>query len=267
MSSKLTDQHYLTTDQYRDSSNIDARIALHQQFSTNPYGWFNWVYDILSGLPAKSIVLELGCGSGTIWKECAHRIPAGWVITLSDLSDGMLDAAWRNLVVTGRNFKFEQIDAQSIPYPDGTFEVVIANHMLYHVPDRPKAISEIRRVLRTGGHLMATTVGEGHLKQLDEWVRRFTHQDYDSFAVDLFTLENGMSQLMPYFSKVELYRYEDSLQVTEIDPLMAYIHSSLRAKQFSESALKELQAELEARLKQDGMIFISKCSGLFEAVK
>ena len=83
----------------------------------------------------------MGCGSGEMWKECASRIPAGWVITLTDLSDGMLDAAWRNLVPLGRNFKFEQMDAQSIPYGDKTFDVVIANHMLYHVPDREKALS------------------------------------------------------------------------------------------------------------------------------
>ena len=59
----------------------------------------------------------------------------------------MLDAAWRNLVITGRSFKFEEIDAQSIPYETKTFDAVIANHMLYHVPDRAKAIAEIKRVL------------------------------------------------------------------------------------------------------------------------
>ena len=45
----------------------------------------------------------------------------------------MVDAAWRNLVVTGRAFKYEQIDAQSIPYQDETFDIIIANFMLYHV--------------------------------------------------------------------------------------------------------------------------------------
>ena len=138
--SKFTDQQYLKTDQYKDSSNLDARVAIHQRFSTNSYGWFNWVFDALSKLPADAKILELGCGPGYLWKENISRIPAGWRITLSDLSSGMLDAAWRNLVVTGRAFKFEEIDAQSIPYPDETFDAVIANHMLYHVPDRRKAL-------------------------------------------------------------------------------------------------------------------------------
>ena len=102
-----------------------------------------------SSLPADARILELGCGSGLLWKSSIDRIPAGWKITLSDLSPGMLDAAWRNLVVTGRTFQFKEIDAQSIPFEDETFDAVIANHMLYHVPDRGKALAEIKRVLKT----------------------------------------------------------------------------------------------------------------------
>ena len=122
-------------------SNLDARIAIHQRFSTNPQGWFNWIFDTLIKLPAECRILELGCGSGDDVEGMrrAESLLAG-MITLTDLSDGMLDAAWRNLVSLGRNFKFEQMDAQSIPYGDKTFDVVIANHMLYHVPDREKAL-------------------------------------------------------------------------------------------------------------------------------
>ncbi len=152
--SKFTDQQYLRTDQYRDSTNLDARVLIHQRFSTNPYGWFRWVFDRLLKLPENAKILELGCGPGYMWKENVERIPAGWNITLSDLSSGMVDAAWRNLIVSGRAFQFKEIDAQSIPFEDETFDAVIANHMLFHVPDRPKAIAEIKRVLKSAGHLL-----------------------------------------------------------------------------------------------------------------
>src|SRR5512142_1577824 len=102
---RFTDQHYLKSDQYRDSSNLDARVVIHQRFSTNSYGWFNWVFDQLEKLPANAKILELGCGAGYLWNECRDRIPPTWNITLSDLSPGMLEAAWRNLVVTGRAFQ------------------------------------------------------------------------------------------------------------------------------------------------------------------
>jgi hypothetical protein len=64
--SKFTDQQYLTTEQYRDSLNLDARAVIHQRFSTNPYGWFNWVFDALVKLPDNAKILELGCGPGYI---------------------------------------------------------------------------------------------------------------------------------------------------------------------------------------------------------
>lgn len=264
---KFTDQNYLTQDQYKDSSNLDARLEIHRRFSTNSYGWFNWVFDALITLPKDANVLELGCGTGMIWKECADRIPAGWTITLSDLSQGMLDAAWRNLVVTGRNFKIEQIDAQSIPYKDETFDIVIANHMIYHVPDRSKALAEINRVLKKSGHLIATTVGESHMKELTDWLQRVDNDnDFSPFILP-FTLENGKEQLEKVFSEVTLSRYEDSLQVTDVDLLIAYLRSAIRASEVSEDELAKVKIDLENELKKNGRIFISKDSGLFEALK
>ncbi|MBV6450524.1 MAG: Ubiquinone/menaquinone biosynthesis C-methyltransferase UbiE [Anaerolineales bacterium] len=265
--SKFTDQNYLKTDQYKDSSNLDARVELHKRFSTNSYGWMNWVFDILLKLPADAKILELGCGPGYLWKENVSRIPAGWDITLSDLSSGMLDSAWRNLVVTGRAFQFKEIDAQTIPFADETFDAVIANHMLYHVPDRPKAIAEIKRVLKTGGRLFATTVGDNHLKEITDWFRQIRKSSiWESFS-NLFTLENGLDQLKPFFPNVTVSRYEDNLHVTELEPLIAYFHSGIRAGELSEDELAKLRSDLESELKAKGKIFIQKDSGMFEATK
>lgn len=265
--SKFTDQQYLTTDQYKDSSNLDVRLEIHNRFSTNPYGWFNWVFDTLASLPKDANLLELGSGSGALWLNIADKIPFKWNITLSDLSPGMLDAAWRNLVVTGRIFKFEQIDAQSIPYKDDTFDIVIANHMLYHVPDHSKALSEIKRVLKKGGHLIATTVGESHMTELTDWLRRVdSDNDFSPFILP-FTLENGREQLEKVFSEVTILRYEDGLEVTDIDLLMAYLRSAIRASDISEDELAKVKIDLEKELKKNGRIFISKDSGLFKAIK
>ena len=265
--SKFTDQQYLKTDQYKDSSNLNARVEIHRRFSTNPYGWFNWVFDTLTKLPAKAKILELGCGPAYMWKECSSRIPAGWDITLSDLSSGMLDSAWRNLVVTGRAYNFKEIDAQSIPFADETFDVVIANHMLYHVPDRVEALGEIKRVLKTGGHFFATTVGDTHLQEITNWFRQIHQSEvWDSFA-SLFTLENGLAQLKPFFPNVTVSRYEDNLHVTELEPLIAYFRSGVRAGELSDEEFAKLQVDLEKELKEKGRIFITKDSGMFEAVK
>jgi len=264
---KFTDQSYLKTDQYKDSSNLDARVNIHARFSTNPYGWFNWVFDTLAKLPAKAKILELGCGPAYMWKECSSRIPAGWDITLSDLSAGMLDSAWRNLVVTGRAYNFKEIDAQSIPFADETFDAVIANHMLYHVPDKAKALTEIKRVLKTGGHFFATTVGDHHMQEITGWLEEISNGSYVSKVTVSFTLENGLELLKSFFSSVTISRYEDNLHVTELEPLFAYLRSMISFSELQEDKLEKLKQELQVKLKQQGEIFITKDSGLFEAVK
>ena len=265
--SKTTDLYYLMSDQYRDPKNLDARAEMHRRFSTNPYGWFRWVFDALLKLPGDAAVLELGCGHGLLWKENASRIPAGWHITLSDLSPGMVDAAWRNLVVVPRSFHFEEIDAQLIPYADEVFEAVVADHMLYHVPQRATALAEVRRVLKPGGHLFAATVGEHHLEEIHQWLRRVSvDRSFESF-IGPFTLENGLEQLHEYFSEVTVTRYPDELHLAAITPMMDYVRSMIPAAELSENELASLQKDLEKELQTKGMICIRKDSGLFEARK
>lgn len=261
--SKLVDQNYLMQSQYKDSGNLNARMTIHQRFSTNTYGWTNWMFDQLADLPANANVLELGCGSGELWKECASRIPDGWVLTLTDLSDGMLDTAWRNLIVIKRGIKFEKVDAQSIPYADKTFDAVIANFMLYHVPDRQKALSEIQRVLKDDGVLFAATSGESHLRELYEWVFRASGGKQGKIPLQ-FTLENGKEQLQKLFPRVELSRYSDSLRVTDVDVIMAYLRSMMSVE-LSADEMQTLERELSAGIAKDGAIHISKDAGLFKA--
>jgi SAM-dependent methyltransferase len=264
--SKFTDQQYLKSDQYRDSSNLDARVELHRRFSTNPYGWSHWVFDALLKLPADAKILELGCGPGLLWKENAARIPAGWDITLSDLSSGMLDSAWRNLVVTGRAYHFKELDAQEILFADETFDAVIANFMLYHVPNLPKALSEIRRVLKSGGKLSAATVGENHMREALDWTQQVGGEAFARPSVP-FTLENGFDQLASVFSRVTLTRYPDSLKVTESKPLIAYILSNVPTGDIVESELRNVEKELNDELETKGEILITKDTGLFETIK
>jgi ubiquinone/menaquinone biosynthesis C-methylase UbiE len=92
--------------QYRDASNLNARIALHERFSTNAYGWQRWVFDQLE-LPPDARVLELGCGTGKLWVENRDRTPEGWDVTLTDASPGMLREARRNL---GLDRRFRMAD-------------------------------------------------------------------------------------------------------------------------------------------------------------
>lgn len=263
--SKFTDPEYLRSTQYRDASNLNARGNLHARFSTNPYGWFRWVFDQLE-FPQAACLLELGCGPGGLWQENQERIPPGVQFALTDLSNGMVENARKNLADKAAQFSFAVADAQNIQFPASSFDLVVANHMLYHVPERTRAFAEIRRVLKPGGRLYAATNGLDHMVELDELAAAFASQLYLGAAAPEFNLENGAEQLAPWFSQVEMRLYEDALAVTEVDPLVAYVRSMMRfARDFTEEEAEGFRAFVQWKMTEDGVIHIRKSPCLFVA--
>ncbi len=268
MTTRYTDSRYLAAEQYRDAANLDVRRALHTRFSTNPYGWLPWVFDHLQALSPTSAVLELGCGPGTLWHENAARIPPQWAVTLTDYSHGMVKEARAHLVSCTSAFRFAQADAQSLPFGDVAFDAVIANHMLYHVPDRERAYREIRRVLRPGGQFFAATNGRNALVALTDRFAPATDVDWrNAFG---FMLENGAAELARHFTNVRLEQYPDALAITEAAPLIEYILSTTRVRaRFSaegEDAIRtEIAAYVEGELARQEIIHIPKEIGLFIA--
>ncbi|MBI1814947.1 MAG: methyltransferase domain-containing protein [Deltaproteobacteria bacterium] len=261
-----TDPSYLRNVQYRDSRNLDARIALHDRFSINPYPWHRWLFDQLA-LPPASRVLDVGCGAGTMWVKNRDRLDPTWELTLSDFSSGMLNAARQGLAGGNLTVRFEQVDAQSIPHADDSFDVVIANHMLYHVPDRDPAIAEIHRVLRAGGRLYAATNGHAHLRELDQLAAPFAPATEMIDSATRFGLETGLAQLQRRFGDVRALRYEDGLVVTDAEPLIAYIRSMSATATISKEALGKLRAHIDHEIAMRGAVRITKDSGLFVAMK
>ncbi len=268
---KFQDQTYLISDQYKDAGNLTARIKLHEQFSTNTYGWFRWVFDQFDLSPDAKI-LEVGCGSGMLWLENLYRLPIGWRVILSDFSLGMVWGCRTRLLKCQEQFKYAVNDAMALPFPAATFDAVIANHMLYHIPDRPRALAEIARVLKPCGKLYAATNGKKHLQQLDDLIEEYYHRTdglLDVKPSSGFNLENGTDQLEPCFSHVDLLYYEDSLIVTEAKPLAAYIRSMIPRGIDGEKipADFEINNIIEDLISRQGSIYIQKSSGLFIAKK
>jgi SAM-dependent methyltransferase len=266
------DQRYLKFEQYKDASHLNARIQLHQRFSTNPYGWFKWVFDQLL-LPPATHILEIGCGPGTLWLENQNRIPSGWHITLSDFSPGMVREARSNISSNLNRFTYAGSDGMAIPFPKETFGAVIANHILYHFTDRKKALAEISRVLKPEGIFFASTIGENHLMELSQIMADFTPTGGNYFSPALnpcgFTLENGTHQLTPWFDPIEIHHYPDSLVITETEPLVAYILSMVSGSKSTKvtSEINRLNRLLDKMIKQCGSIYIQKSSGIFIGIK
>ncbi len=214
-------------------------------------------------------MLELVCGPAKLWRENLERIP-NWDITLTDFSAGMIREAEANLL---NSFTFAVADAQALPFEDASFDAVVANHMLYHVPNLPQALREVRRVLKPGGRLFAATNGAAHMRELDDLSQDLVADGVVSaFAregqLTDFTLESAPALLKPHFSTVTLHRPEDDpdLYVTEAEPLVAYILSVTPPKaRADEMKVAALRARVDEALPPSGEVRITRATGLFEA--
>lgn len=268
------DPDFLKTEQYKDASNLDARAALHRRFSTASSEWQPWVFDQIA-LQSGETVLECGCGPGWLWRENASRIPAGCTITLTDLSPGMVAEAEAALTDTEADFRFQPASIMDLPFADDSFDVVVANHMLYHVPDRDKALAEVRRVLKANGRFVAATNGNNHMIELTQMGNDLFPEGSEAVRVGRlgsatsmslgFRLENGAEQLRPYFSQIELLPYPDGLRITAAEPLVAYVLSTVQHLTIPDTVRQQLHDYFAAKIAADGAITITKESGLFVA--
>ena len=256
---------HLLREQYRDASNLNARIALHERFSLNPEPWWSWLWR-MTNLPASARILEVGAGPADFWRTNLDRIPDGWRITLSDFSPGMIRQARANLGATATRFHFARINVVALPFPAGAFDGVFANFMLYHAPDLDKAIRELHRVLKPGGRLYAATNGPGHMRQLKDMIRNLDEDALMFGAEDVFGLNNGKDALRRYFPIVNCYLYDDALRVTEVEPLVAYALSGRRSEKLGRDP-EPLRRAIRQTIEREGVFVIEKHSGLFEAVK
>jgi len=259
---------YLKSQQYNNASNLGARIRLHELYSTNDYDFMHWIFDhVLENAKPGMKLLEVGSGRGDLWKRNLDRIPDDWHITLSDFSDGMLKDCKANLNDSIGRFTFEIIEVQNIPYKNNTFDLVVANAMLYHVPDRPKGIAELRRVLKPDGYLHAVTMGDNHMRRLDEIAVDVLPHFYDArgYYESPFTLENGGEQLRESFGDVNVIRYDCDLNVTEVQPLMDYVASMRLSEIFTEDDWAALETHFNTLMARDGVIHIPKDAGTFIA--
>ncbi len=272
--SKVNDADYLRDSQYKDSRNLEARIELHSRYSTSAVGGWNSIFDhYVAGFGPDARILEIGCGTGLMWLRTHERIAPGWQITLTDFSAGMVEETRRNLSAAGlgQRFTVQQADAQTLPFPAASFDIVIANMMLYHVPDRPTAFGEIKRVLTKHGRLYAVTVGLKHLAEIHQLAQAFERESgltlgqwgRDLAAEGFFTIESGEQELRGQFGPIEVHHFRSSLRVTDVEPLVAYLLSTSPNPEAHRAPLTAFITHKMAA--SDGVIEIKKHTALMIA--
>lgn len=254
-------------EQYGLSNNLDVRIRLHELYSTNKEDWHKWLFHNFK-IEENANVVEFGCGSGVLWSKNKDRIHPNLSITLTDFSEGMLRTAKKNLG-DFKNILYKQIDIQDISYPDNYFNIAIANHMLYHVPNLNEALVEVNRILKPGGVFYAATNGIKHMKEIYEMVHEFDER----FSISnsgyerIFGREKSEQILNKYFDDVSFINYNSVLKVTNAKHLMEYILTmdKVLKDEMAEEKKLEFEGFLQSKINNNGYIHITKEVGLFIA--
>ena len=245
--------------QYENANNLNCRISIHDKYSVNKIGFNNWIfsnYRIEAGMK----ILELGCGTGAMWMNRTDEIEACDKLVLSDFSQGMLLTTQEKLKGYD-SIEYKVIDIQNIPYDADEFDIVIANMMLYHVPDLDKGLNEVRRVLKKGGTFYCATYGiHGTMEYLAQTLSEFGVND-DAISKN-FTLQNGAEVLERKFDSVIKLEYKDALEVTNVDDMVDYIYSLASMSTLSQVPKEQIRNKLLENMK-DGVLHVPKEYGMF----
>ncbi len=273
-----TDRTHVATNCYPDSTNLQNRANLYH-YQHPPLDLVSWAIDQISWRGNEQIV-DVGCGPGKYLRRL-NQFPDFRLVGF-DISHGMLYDLLHNWN-TGRDEEPIQptphvavADAQDLPLPNASCDVVLAMHMLYHVSDIMRALREMQRVLRSNGTLVVMTNRGDHLWELiAAGASALTAvigypAELFSPAPRRFQLENGEEMLRDVFGQVERRDVERPVVISQVAPILAYIESTrtVTEKLLPDGAswdavMYELERHVTAIIMQQGSFRVTSATGLF----
>lgn len=247
-------------NQYKSAQPLDIRRIIHEKYSTNKLGFHPWLmnhYCLYEG----DVVLELGCGSASLWKNQEAKIKSLCELVLTDASEEMVASA-ENKYSHLPNVSYRVMDAQNISFPDQTVDVIIVNMVFQHIFDLDKCLREIKRVLKPDGRLYCSTYGEeGIMYYLGQWLKSCGFVNLDNHN---FTMQNGQKKLQDFFNNIQTLWYDDSLAITDVEVLLSYL-DSVRGMAFEINIDRDKLRGLLISKMDNGVLTIPKQYGMFIA--
>jgi ubiquinone/menaquinone biosynthesis C-methylase UbiE len=256
--------------QYYSDQNLRIRIETHRLYTVGPS--LEPAIDAALNLTGSESLLDIGTGPGDFpirLRSAGHR---GKIVGI-DSSAGMIAKA----KASRASVDFLQADAQSLPVVNESFDVVTARHMLYHVPDIPRALSEARRALKRGGKFLAVTNTHDNFAEyraaLAEAADQLKGQIADLLRLLLpvsqgFSDINGPPLIQITFGNVTTTLIESALRFESPEPPLRYFDSCRSMKNLSNTEwilAREKFAEAIERRLTHGPWLISKTAVILTA--
>jgi SAM-dependent methyltransferase len=193
-------------------------------------------------------------------------VPDGCWLTLTDLSQGMVDEAFTRIEAAERfaSVSAKVADAQALPFETDAFDIVVANHMLYHLPSPERGVAELARVVKPAGRVIVATNGRRHMRELWDVRQPIFGGPLVDQTVDVFGVETGFPILRDHFSDVAWHAYPDELRCTDPDDVIAYVCSTPPAEDATPQQRAEVEAAIRRRFEEaGGAMTITKDTGAF----
>ncbi len=263
------DREYVIT-QYKNDDNLKKRISIHD-YSTADTEWFHWLFE-KEQIKAGMKILDIGCGNATFWKRVADLLPSDLEIHLVDYSDGMLSSA-RAVVAEilekypEKNLRFmiDKRDATDFSYPTSGFDLIMANHMLYHVAceSRLQLYPKIKNLLAKDGKFTCTLIGEGHMRELHDFVNEFYPSiKFPSSGFDIW-LETAKNELESFFDVLSVEEHKNDLYVPDEELIFNYVESySDEARELINGDKEAFFKRVQSKMNEDGVMYIHKSTGV-----
>jgi len=236
--SRLDDPE-LVASEYADESRLRRRAAGYAGAGTREDARIPLVDAVVAAAPGR--VLEVGCGWGELAEWIARETRAEVVAV--DLSPRMVELA------RDRGIDASVADVQALPFEDGTFDLVVAAWMLYHVPDLDRGLAEIARVLRPGGTFVASTNSRFHLHELRELVG-------SGPSTLKFSREDGEEHLRPHFATIDRIDVDGVLELTDRAAVEDYVSASISMSPFIANLPEQIDLPFVAR--RGSSVFVAR---------
>jgi SAM-dependent methyltransferase len=238
-------------DQYSaTSSRLAARLSIHT-WNTHSEGWFVWTG---SRVPKIGSVLEVGAGTGQLWRESPPS--SSTKLTLTDFSPAMCDELRK---IPGAEVK--KAGAETLPFGDESFDTVVANHMLYHVDSPDAALKEFKRVLKPGGTVIVALNGMDHLDELLDLGEKVGRPSTIRNQARI-TAETADVFLEKYFEDLRSERFPGAFEVRSEQPVVDYL-GSLGDEGLDESQEEIVRKTVREVIERDGVFRVMKNMVLF----
>lgn len=221
---------------FLDEEGRHIRQKIDEEYTTPEMNFLDWMLKRQSSWRGDEQVLDISSTQNAQIDHLKDIFPSGTIIPMNlahHLTPKTNELVVHDKPTAGNKF-------QPLPYNDASFDVIVANHILYYVSNVDAVIADLHRVLKPEGVLLASTDSQFTMAEFSTLARRAltllghptrTEDSYFGQLVEEFSLENGAIKLARHFRAVVRHEIPSTFIFSEPDPIIKYINTNRKMRE------------------------------------